>query len=71
MATLEMESAVAPMLVTVMDLVALPLLAFTVPKLRLQGLNCAIGSMTLAVSGTDCGLPAALSVIWSVAVYGV
>ncbi len=65
------DSVVPPALVRVTDFVAVPEFAFTVPKLRLGGLNEATGSMTVAVSGTVCGLPAALSLIISVAVCGL
>src|ERR1035438_3049026 len=71
MAKLVIESAVPPGFERVMDLVAVPLLALTVPKLRLLALNCATGLMTVAETGTCCGLPAALSVILSTAVCGL
>lgn len=54
------ESDVRPMFVNVIDLAALAVAVFTVPKARLVPLYKAIGSMTVAVNMTVCGLPAAL-----------
>ena len=70
-ATFVIESPVPPALVTVMGFVELPVVVFTVPKARLPGLNVATGSMTVAVSGTVCGLPRTLSLMVRVAVCGV
>ena len=65
------DRAVPPALVSVTNFVTLPELVFAVPKATLPALNCACGLMTVAVSMTVCGLPAALSLIFSVAVCGV
>jgi hypothetical protein len=45
--------------------------SFCVEKVMLVALNVASGSITVAVSGTVCGLPAAVSVMVSVAVEAV
>jgi hypothetical protein len=62
MAKLVIPSDVPPTLVKVTDLVPVPEFVFSVPKLRLLALNAGTGSMTVALSMTVCGLPAALSV---------
>ena len=71
MAKLVIPSAVPQILVRVTDFVAVPEFVFSVPKLTLLALNEATGLITVAVSMTGCGLPAALSVTISVAVCGV
>src|ERR1700719_3366100 len=58
-------SGVVPVLVSVTDFAALVLLTFCVPKFREYVLRVACGLMAVAVSGTDCGLPAAVSVMMS------
>jgi hypothetical protein len=54
-----MLTAVAPVLVTVTVCGELTLPTFTDPKLRLPGTNCI--TVPVPASGTDCGLPGALS----------
>ena len=58
-------SGVVPVLVSVTDFAALVLLTFCVPKFREYVLSIACGLIAVAVSGTDCGLPAAVSVMMS------
>src|ERR1035438_4562921 len=67
MAMLLMFKGVSPVLVKCTGTVVL-LCTGCVPKGRLAGLNCATGSITFPVRLTCCGLPTALSVMFSVAV---
>jgi hypothetical protein len=62
---------VFPVFVNVTVLAALVVLTFCVAKLRLIALKFACGLMTVTLSGINCGLPAALSVMAMVAVEAV
>src|ERR1700733_4945321 len=62
MLRLDITSVVVPVVVTVTVLGALVVFVFCVPKFKLDGLAAAAGLITVAVMGTVCGLPAALSV---------
>lgn len=61
-------SAVLPMFVSVTGWAAPLSPTFTIPKVRFPVLRCATGSITSALRLTVCGLPAALSLIFRVAV---
>jgi hypothetical protein len=66
-ATADIVVVVSPVLVTVTVFVALVVPVFTVPKLRLDGLGVANGSITVAVIVTVCAVFDALSTIVSIA----
>lgn len=64
LAVIELKTKlVVPVLVTVTDLAALVVPTFCVEKLMMLALSLACGLMIVAVKGTVCGLPGALSVI--------
>ena len=64
-------SGVFPVFVKVTVLAALVVPTFCVAKLRLVALKLACGLITVRLRGINCGLPAALSVIVTVAVEAV
>src|SRR5579862_4660027 len=64
LAVIELKTRfVVPVLVTVTDLAALVVPTLSVEKLMAFALSFACGLMIVAVKGTVCGLPGALSVI--------
>lgn len=66
-ATDEMVVVVRPVLVTVIVFAELVVFAFCAPKLKLDGLGVASGSITVAVIFTVCGALAALFTIVRIA----